>query len=207
MVTEPALWVIRLPPPPTTVSLTPLCTYGSITFTHLKENFSIVKLPYLCKKSKGKTCMVGEPSHVKQLSLNIVCKIGLKSQHYEFSNCPQSPLQAAFPPLYMAALQYLYEGGRMHDVYRYGSLKRRSVSSAVYLVLVLQSPASLKSRFCRPRPVLWPTHAVSLVTPPPPCIERMGPGLYFIPYGGEENNWGIQNWDMSSPYLDISIPV
>jgi hypothetical protein len=28
--------------------------YGSITFTHLKENFSMVKLPYLCKKSKGK---------------------------------------------------------------------------------------------------------------------------------------------------------
>jgi hypothetical protein len=30
------------------------------------------------KKIKGKTCMVGEPSHVKQLSLNHVCKIGLK---------------------------------------------------------------------------------------------------------------------------------
>jgi hypothetical protein len=28
-------------------------------------------------KSKGKTCMVEEPSHVKQLSLNHVCKIGL----------------------------------------------------------------------------------------------------------------------------------
>jgi hypothetical protein len=23
-------------------------------FTHLKENFSMVKIPYLCKKSKGK---------------------------------------------------------------------------------------------------------------------------------------------------------
>jgi hypothetical protein len=31
-------------------------------------------------KSKGKTCMVEEPSHVKQLSLNHVCKIGLKGQ-------------------------------------------------------------------------------------------------------------------------------
>jgi hypothetical protein len=51
--------------------------YGSITFTHLKENFSMVKLPYLCKKSKG-PCMVGEPSHVKQLSLNHVCEIGLR---------------------------------------------------------------------------------------------------------------------------------
>jgi hypothetical protein len=28
-------------------------------------------------KSKGKTCMVEEPSHVKQLSLIHVCKIGL----------------------------------------------------------------------------------------------------------------------------------
>jgi hypothetical protein len=28
-------------------------------------------------KSKGKTCMVEEPPHVKQLSLNHVCKKGL----------------------------------------------------------------------------------------------------------------------------------
>ncbi len=28
-------------------------------------------------KSKGKTCMVKEPSHVKQLSLNHLCKTGL----------------------------------------------------------------------------------------------------------------------------------
>ncbi len=28
-------------------------------------------------KSKGETCMVEEPSNVKQLSLNHVCKIGL----------------------------------------------------------------------------------------------------------------------------------
>ena len=68
------------PPPPTTGSPPPLCM-GSITFTHLKENFSMVKLPYLCKKIQGKTCMVGEPSHVKQLSLIHVCKIGLKKKH------------------------------------------------------------------------------------------------------------------------------
>ncbi len=49
VVTEPALWVIRLPPPPTG---SPPPVYGSITFTYLKENFSMVKLPYLCKKSK-----------------------------------------------------------------------------------------------------------------------------------------------------------
>jgi hypothetical protein len=28
-------------------------------------------------KSKGETCMVEEPPHIKQLSLNHVCKIGL----------------------------------------------------------------------------------------------------------------------------------
>jgi hypothetical protein len=47
VVTEPVLWVIRLPPPPTTGSPSPYL-YGSITFTHLKENSSMVKLPYLC---------------------------------------------------------------------------------------------------------------------------------------------------------------
>ncbi len=57
VVTEPALWVIRLAPPPLQAAL-PL-VYGSITFTHLKENFSMVKLPYLCKKSKGKPVWLG----------------------------------------------------------------------------------------------------------------------------------------------------
>jgi hypothetical protein len=50
-VTEPVL--IRLPPPPTTGSPPPPPVYGSIAFTHFKENFSMVKLPYLCEKSKG----------------------------------------------------------------------------------------------------------------------------------------------------------
>ncbi len=27
--------------------------YGSITSPHLEENFSMVKLPYLCKKARG----------------------------------------------------------------------------------------------------------------------------------------------------------
>ncbi len=53
VVPEPALWVIRLPPPPTTGSPPPTL-YGSITFTHLEENSSMVKLPYLCEKVKGK---------------------------------------------------------------------------------------------------------------------------------------------------------
>jgi len=46
VVTEPAVWVITLPPPPTTGSPPPTL-YGSITFTHLKENSCMVKLPYL----------------------------------------------------------------------------------------------------------------------------------------------------------------
>jgi hypothetical protein len=52
--TEPAIWVIRLPPTPHYRQPPPPPLYGSITFSHLKENFSMVKLPYLCKKSKGK---------------------------------------------------------------------------------------------------------------------------------------------------------
>jgi hypothetical protein len=52
--------------------------YGSITFTHLEENSSMVKLPYFMLKSKGKPCMVKAPLHVKKISLNHVCKIGLK---------------------------------------------------------------------------------------------------------------------------------
>jgi hypothetical protein len=32
-------------------------------------------------KSKGKTYMVEEPSHLKQMSLNHVCKIGLNDEH------------------------------------------------------------------------------------------------------------------------------
>ncbi len=53
VVTESALRVIRLPPPLTTGSPPPsLC--GSITFAHLEENFSMVKLPYLCEKARGK---------------------------------------------------------------------------------------------------------------------------------------------------------
>jgi hypothetical protein len=53
--------------------------YGRITYTHLKENSILVNLhTYAILKSKGKTCMVEEPSYVKQLSLNHVCKIWLK---------------------------------------------------------------------------------------------------------------------------------
>ncbi len=51
-VTDLQLWVIRLPPHPTTGSPPPPPQYESITFTQLKENFSMVKLPML--KSKGK---------------------------------------------------------------------------------------------------------------------------------------------------------
>ncbi len=40
-------------PPPTTGSPPP-SLYGSITFTHLKKNSSMVKLPYLCEKAREK---------------------------------------------------------------------------------------------------------------------------------------------------------
>jgi hypothetical protein len=35
---------------------------------------------------KGKTCMVEEPSHIKQLSLNHVCKIGLSLNNIQYIN-------------------------------------------------------------------------------------------------------------------------
>jgi hypothetical protein len=51
--------------------------YGSITFTHLEKNeYGQIAMPTL--KIKGKTCMVENPAHVKQLSLIHMCKIGLK---------------------------------------------------------------------------------------------------------------------------------
>ncbi len=52
VVTEPAVLVTTLPPPPTTGSPPPTL-YGSITFSHLKENSCMVKLPYLFKKTEG----------------------------------------------------------------------------------------------------------------------------------------------------------
>jgi hypothetical protein len=47
-------------------------------------NFESVKLAIwvflqIILKNKGETCSFEEPSHVKQQSLNHVCKIGLKS--------------------------------------------------------------------------------------------------------------------------------
>jgi hypothetical protein len=48
------------PHPPLQAALPPP-VYGSITFTHLEENFSMVKLPNLCKKSKGKAAWLGNP--------------------------------------------------------------------------------------------------------------------------------------------------
>ncbi len=49
VVTEPALRVIRLPPhPPPPAGSPPPSLYGSITFTQLGENSSMVKLSYRC---------------------------------------------------------------------------------------------------------------------------------------------------------------
>ncbi len=47
VVTEPALRVIRLSPAPNTGSRPPFL-YGSMTFTHLEDNSSMVKLSRLC---------------------------------------------------------------------------------------------------------------------------------------------------------------
>jgi hypothetical protein len=44
--------------------------------------YGYITIPIL--KSKGETCMVQEPSHVKQLSPIHVCKIGLTCQHVDF---------------------------------------------------------------------------------------------------------------------------
>jgi hypothetical protein len=57
-----------------------LLMYDSITFTHLEENSSVVKLPYLCQNSKGNPHMVEEPSQLTQLSKIHMCKIGLIKQ-------------------------------------------------------------------------------------------------------------------------------
>ncbi len=66
VVTKPALYVIRLPQPPLQAALPPHPPlYGSITITRLEENSCMARLTYM------------EPSHVKQLSLNHLCKIGL----------------------------------------------------------------------------------------------------------------------------------
>jgi hypothetical protein len=49
----------------------------------LKDNSSITSITISVLKSKGKICMVQEPSHAKQLSLNRVCGIWLSLEsHY-----------------------------------------------------------------------------------------------------------------------------
>jgi hypothetical protein len=63
------------PHPPLQAALPPL--YGSINFTHLKENFSMVELPYIRKKNKGKN-LYGWGTI--KLSLNHLCKIGFKEE-------------------------------------------------------------------------------------------------------------------------------
>ncbi len=51
--------------------------YGSSALTHLEETLELLNY-HIYLKSKEETCMAEEPSHVKQLSINQVCKIGLK---------------------------------------------------------------------------------------------------------------------------------
>jgi hypothetical protein len=51
-------------------------------------------------KSKGKTCMVEEPSNVKQLSLNHVCKIGLKRTSFSHYLTKLTVLSSEWPANY-----------------------------------------------------------------------------------------------------------
>ncbi len=65
------------PHPPTTGSPRPLCMAAEPSPIWKR---TLVRLNYRTYvKSKEKNCVVEELSHVKQLSLNDVCKIGLKS--------------------------------------------------------------------------------------------------------------------------------
>ncbi len=43
VLTEPVLWVMRLPPPPT-IGTPPPSLYDSLTFAHLEENSTVVWL-------------------------------------------------------------------------------------------------------------------------------------------------------------------
>ncbi len=70
MVTEPALFVIRLPP-------TLHYSQPSPPLASYYHPFGMVNC-HTCVQKQSKNGMVKEPSHIKQLSLNHVCKIGLK---------------------------------------------------------------------------------------------------------------------------------
>jgi hypothetical protein len=52
--TEPACTMSHQTAPIRTTGSPPPNLYGSITFTHLEENSTKVKLPYLCKKKHWK---------------------------------------------------------------------------------------------------------------------------------------------------------
>jgi hypothetical protein len=55
------------------IQVPPHQTIGSITINHhLDQNSCMVKLPLPIFKNKGKTGMVEETPHVKQLYLNLV---------------------------------------------------------------------------------------------------------------------------------------
>jgi hypothetical protein len=76
---EPAVWVIRLSPHPPLQAALPLSVWQLNLHPFRRElKYGKITIPML--KSKGKTCMVEEPSHVKPLSLNHMCKIGLSGK-------------------------------------------------------------------------------------------------------------------------------
>jgi hypothetical protein len=81
-ITEPALLAIKLLP--SALQAAPPILKGSITSTHLERDSSMVKLPYI-KKNKEKIPMVEKPSHVKQLSLNHICKLCFKEAKHKLN--------------------------------------------------------------------------------------------------------------------------
>jgi hypothetical protein len=74
VVTEPAVWVITHLP--LQAVLPPLCMAALPSPIWKRTLVWLNYHTYL--KNKGETCMVQEPSHVKQPSLIHMCKIGLK---------------------------------------------------------------------------------------------------------------------------------
>jgi hypothetical protein len=93
-------------------------------------------------KSKGKTCMVEEPSHVKQLSQSQVWKIGLKPVQYylyKFSIlCTESSINNLIEKM-PADQRKMGEERRGKGEGKGGELRRRGEREKLYLTSRLHS--------------------------------------------------------------------
>ncbi len=73
-------------------------------------------------KSKGKTCMVDEPSHVKQLpvSLNHVCKIRLTTGSFAMKKCkPQNCIRVDTFVYVLMRKKYMFTCLARKDIWTY----------------------------------------------------------------------------------------